>query len=140
MDLSADLSRAVRRAETKRQISQLLVGLPADDRQAILLDLLAERASSGRPPRQVQNAPRDVGNGRQGHVAQVPEEGGRTDALVSMLKAKPGVSIGDMAEHVYGDLTEKSRNKTRSLLAALKKRNIVRNTGTGQWEVIPGKV
>ena len=49
------------------------------------------------------------------------------------------MQIGDLAEHVYGDRTETDRNKVRSLLAALKKRGIVRNTGTGQWEVIPGK-
>ncbi len=141
MDLTADLSQAVRRAETKRQIAKLLDPLPAADRKAVLLDLIAEGSPSSAAPEVVGPPPRaPVGRPRILHPAR-PTDGeaatGRTDLLLGVLMEKPRTGIGDLAMRVYGDSGESSRNRVRSLLASLKKQDRVRNVGTGEWEVVP---
>lgn len=56
----------------------------------------------------------------------------------AVLSEHPGLPLGDLAKATYGVDDETSRNRTRSLLASLKRRKPprVRNTSTGKWEVI----
>lgn len=136
MDLTADLSQALQRRETKRQIAKLLERLSASDRKAVLLDLIADGDDRAEAPE-----PKPVAAGRPPKPAETMgvEAPGRTDTLLRLLTEQPGTSIGALATRVYGDAGESSRNKVRSLLASLKKRGIVKNVGTGEWEVVPQK-
>jgi hypothetical protein len=143
MSLTVDLSQAVRRAESKKQVARMLADLPQADRRALLLDLLAEDESIGNAQRAPSvPAPREVRKARRGRPLKrrktngAGDDAGRTDTLLATLRPSPGMPVRDLAAKVYPDVDEASgRGRTRSLLTSLKKQGRVRNTGPGQWEV-----
>jgi hypothetical protein len=139
MNLSADLSAALLRRETKERVAQLLAPLAPADRKAVLFDLLAD---DGTPAR-----------GQVGAVAQQPlvlsspnrggnvpvrgtkgDPGGKTGALLDLVRRKPSAPIYELAQELYEDPGQEGQNRVRSLLAALKKQNLVTNVGSGKWE------
>ena len=146
MNLTADLTLAARRAEAKQACAATLArfDLPPADRKAVLLDLAMDAgvapatkpstaqmtlpATNGSQRTAARGRPRKRTSGAGGS----PQ--GRTETLLSTLAQHPGLSIREMSKAVYGDDTQLSRNKTRSLLNALKKRGRVKNPSTGVWE------
>jgi hypothetical protein len=148
MDLTANLSQAARRAEAKQRLAAVLddLGLPADDRRAVLLDLVvlvvdekpAPRPSAPEPVRHgiraTRGRPRRRGtrsaNGGNG------EEDGKTAALLELLAQHRGMPIKELATSIYGNAEVNSRDRLRSLLAALKKSGRASNYETGKWEVL----
>jgi hypothetical protein len=113
------------------------------DRCASLLALVAREQTGGRThssasrgatpmpapptPRRAPGRPRKLKSGPNG----------RTVTLLTTLSQHPGLPLGELAKVTYGSDDETTRNRTRSLLASLKKRKPprVRNTGPGKWEV-----
>jgi hypothetical protein len=154
VDLTAELTLAARRAEAKQALDAVLAqfDLPPADRKAILLDLaMAPPAATGpatkhsaapvaqaavvAPRAAKRGRPHKRRNGSATHGAVA----GRTDTLIATLSTRPGMPIVDLASTVYGDSSDTSRAKTRSLLAALKNQGRVRSVAAGQWEVVPQK-
>jgi hypothetical protein len=132
MTIDGELSKARRRAQIKRSISDLLRQLPAADRQAVLAELLvdAESPASAPEPARVQTAGRPPSNGSGG-----PK---KTAIIIERLEKKPGTPIAELAQAAYGDATKQSQTKVRSLLAALKKQGRVkkmRGKKAGRWQI-----
>jgi hypothetical protein len=133
MGIRSDLESAVRRAETKKQVSRLLASLPVDDQRSILLDLVAE-----------DGLPGSIGNGatRPKAAAEAPavtkpvKEQSRTDALLAALGEHPGMPISDLAAAVYGESNKQNKANTRSLIAALYKQRRVKRVRPGEWKVV----
>ena len=144
VDLTADLTQAVRRAETKQRIAGLLGALTTSDRRAVLLDLLAEQDASAAPRPQATTPPAAASVRRRGGRPKKKAKSngaggapqGRTEILIATLAPQPGLPIKAMSSAVYGDDSEANRNKTRSLLNALKKQGRVKSVAPGQWEVV----
>lgn len=141
VDLTTDLLLAAQRNEAKQAVAVVLArfNLPAADRKAILLDLATEQPSAAPAAPRAANGvavPRGGTRGRPRKRGKNGAGSGRTDVLVAALAPNPGMPIADLATAVYGDGSELSRNKTRSLLNALKKQGRVVSRATGKWEVV----
>ncbi|MBI3071422.1 MAG: hypothetical protein HYY84_04760 [Deltaproteobacteria bacterium] len=153
MDTLAAIDTARLRKKTRTEIARLLARLASVDRCAVLSDLLVEEetpptmpsvaapalatplapqsAKRGRPPKpKVVTAEADSVDGPTGAKM------GRTDTLLAVLRTRPGMPIRELAAEVYGDDDKLNQNKTRSLLASLKKNTKVKNSGVGHWEVV----
>jgi hypothetical protein len=55
---------------------------------------------------------------------------------LTLVRLRPGTPIRELAHDVYNDSGTDGQNKTRSLLAALKKKGLVTNVGSGKWEAV----
>jgi hypothetical protein len=140
--MAVDTDRARTKARVKSEIHRLLAVLPIDDQADILADLTiavedSEPADTHhRKPEEKPNARRRAGRPKGSATA---EGDTRTSKLLEILKPGNKLSIGECAELVYGSNEELPRNRIRSLLAALKKRKLVRHVGIGKWEAIAKK-
>ena len=125
----------------------MLVGLSPADRRAVLLELLAEDQINEVSAAPVSNAaaPARVftkyrkGKGRHPATQVRPTEGattGKTDTLIAVLTEHPRLAIRDLSKRVYGDDAQDNQDRTRSLLAALKRSGRAMNFGPGEWEVV----
>lgn len=146
-DMAANIEQAFRRQRLANRLYDLIFGdheltcALEHDLVAAILILLAKMRCQGEPVANLAHAdpPKATGSAGRPRKADAPS-GGRTAVLLETLRANPAMPLGDLAKAVYGGVDdEASRNRTRSLLAALKKRKPpqVRNVGAGQWEVIP---
>ncbi len=152
MDLAADLTQAVWRQQLVDRLVEVIEAddalsmAGADDLCAALLALLAKKQADQRPRAAAPKAPAPavplMGRRKAGRPRKLKSgPNGRTTTLLATLGENPGMALGDLARATYGTDDETSRNRTRSLLASLKKRKPprVRNTGTGKWEVVSGE-
>lgn len=141
-DTKAALEWAQRWAALKRQAHALLAQLAPEDQQRFVAQLFTELpvpvpAVATRKPRSLLTVPLEVKNGRL-EVADHKEATGRskTELLLDALKERPRAPIAHLAKATYNSASTEALAKTRSLLAALKKRGRVRATGKpGEYEV-----
>ena len=135
-----DTDRARAKARSKAEIAKILRRLTLDDRADVLADLTiavedsetttaATQTGSGRPPRK-------PGRPRGSATAS---GGTSTATLLGLLKPGNKLSISQMADKLYGSHDDRPRNNVRSLLANLKRRELVQRIGPGRWEVLPKK-
>lgn len=79
------------------------------------------------PAVELPHGPRKVGEGVS-----------LSDRVYIILRERPRMPIKDLAVTLYGVADKKTAANVRSLLDQLKRRNLVRNTGVGEWEAIEG--
>lgn len=139
---SADVSLAIERLHVKREIAAALSRLEPSDRRGVLLDLLGEVALVEQLPDSAGVLPNQAGaiamRRRPGRPAS--EDGpvaNRSLALLETLRANPRTPTSTLAEIAYGSRARKHRDRVRALLAALKRRGLVRSAGPGLWEALP---
>lgn len=163
---SANFEVAMQKAKVKRIIAGPLATLSRDAQRDVLADLLlaldeslADVQIGGGNPHEGQRLNE---NGVSVEHARIPtrserrkERGskkrakpgrpkgsrsakgsGKTDAILSALKAHPGWSIAEIAKIAYPDEAD-ATGKVRGLLSALKQQGRVKNVGPGKWEIIP---
>ena len=143
VDLTADLTLAARRNEAKQAVAAVLArySLPSANRRAILLNLAVDPAAVGVTPPVAQWTPpagptvRAAKRGRPRKAINGTGAKGPTHTLMATLGPEPGMPIRKLSTAVYGDDSQKNRNKTRSLLNSLKKQGKVDNPETGKWKV-----
>jgi hypothetical protein len=148
VDLSADISQALLRNQTKEEVALLLARLTPSDRKAVLLDLITEGADKRQgvalapvTPAAPVAAPPEP-RARTFHLPAKKPAGrpkaptGLATTLLELVKQKPGAPIREHAEALYGDGGKHGQDKTRSLLAALKKQGLANNPESGKWEAV----
>ena len=83
-------------------------------------------------------APATNGNGGATRRAAAPGEPSYTQRVYNALAAHPGCKNDRLAQEVYGEVTNETKHRVRSLLGQLFKQGRVRSTGErGRWEVKP---
>jgi hypothetical protein len=142
-ETNADIDRALDAARVKKVVATLLSGLDRATARSVLADLFVEFAGADEAPSRTEGSQSASGGTRRGGAHGVRNRGarvhgGKTEALLEALRAKPHRPISEYAEIVYGEGSAETQKKVRSLLAALKRAKPSRATNPipGQWEAV----
>ncbi len=133
MNLQAEMKAAETRADARRRMAALVGAQPYAHPQAglfFLFDAAKERSEGPARPATVKH----INEAFEDLSKRVVES--RTALLLQALSDKPGMPIPTLAKRVYGDESDKSKAKTRSLIAALKRRKAIHRISSGRWEVV----
>jgi hypothetical protein len=162
IDLSASLSarvqQALQRSCSKASVDAALRALPVHERQAILVDLLASYESEVVQGSSV-SAPSVAtarGNGGAAKAAAPPkaatapasaapdnfdagDASSLSERLLAILREKPGISIEQLSDALYGRSDNPSRNRVSTTLTHLKRRGKVELVRRGKWRAVEPK-
>jgi hypothetical protein len=135
---AAIIDEAFAAADAHDAIVAALKPLSRERARFLIAQVLAEFSDRAPPKPAAEPSPNGAAHPPRAKVAprsRKPQQGSKTAAVYQYLKDHPGGPIPVMAEAIYGSRDEKSQDRARSLIAALKKRGRVKNVGSGQWEV-----
>ena len=151
------MQQALHQSRSKASIDILLRALPVEERQAVLLDLLAayelEAPSKAAPvattvavTESVARAPEVTAPADKTPLASEPiattnsgAGGSLSDRLLAILREQPEAPIELLSQTLCGATDNANRNRVSTTLSYLKRRGRVRNVGPGRWRVVEPK-
>ena len=153
--LAAHMQQALQRYRSKLSVEGVLRGLSADERHAVLVDLLAaydEEASGATSAPTVKTAlvaaPK-AGSERApvAKTGSAPQLANATpatgtsvaDRLLAVLQAQPEAPIEQLTQMLYGSSDTAARNRLSTVLAQLRRRGKVQMVRRGKWRAVEPK-
>jgi hypothetical protein len=133
MAIPKELAAAVKRAEIKRQVSDLLAQLSATERKMVLADLFTEHDATS-PRRSSEDSPSEDARASTGRRRTADTATSKKDQLHRLLCDRPGIPISEMALEIYDTDDALAMRRIRAILVGLKKQGRVTNRKRGIWK------